>query len=197
MEHAFQAAKTDYAAGRARIRDAATPGKAKSLGRRVKLRPDWEKVKVGIMHKILRKKFDEPRIHMALVCAARSCPRLRDEPFDGARLDGQLDDQSLNFVAKAEQFRIDRPGGKVHLSSIFEWFGGDFVAKYAPKQGFADQKATVQAVLNFAAGQVSVEDAAFLRDGSYQVESIKYDWTLNERTRPPATKAASTATAPR
>jgi ribA/ribD-fused uncharacterized protein len=59
VEHAFQAAKTDDAADRARIRDAATPGKAKSLGRRVKLRPDWERVKVKIMHQILRTKFED------------------------------------------------------------------------------------------------------------------------------------------
>lgn len=35
------------------------PGRAKHLGRRVKLRPDWEEVKVGIMEEIVRAKFTQ------------------------------------------------------------------------------------------------------------------------------------------
>ena len=33
------------------------PGKSKGVGRRVRLRPDWEQVKVGIMEEIVRAKF--------------------------------------------------------------------------------------------------------------------------------------------
>ena len=39
-----------------------------------------------IEHKFLRKEFDEPRIHMALVCAALSCPPLRNEPYSPSTL---------------------------------------------------------------------------------------------------------------
>ena len=35
------------------------PGKSKSVGRRVQLRPDWEQVKVGIMEEIVRAKFTQ------------------------------------------------------------------------------------------------------------------------------------------
>lgn len=35
------------------------PGKSKGIGRRVQLRPDWEKVKVGIMEEIVRAKFTQ------------------------------------------------------------------------------------------------------------------------------------------
>ncbi len=35
------------------------PGRAKSLGRRVSLRPDWEEVKVGLMEEIVRAKFTQ------------------------------------------------------------------------------------------------------------------------------------------
>ena len=47
-----------------------------------------------IEHQILRRDFDEPRIHLALVCAAVSCPPLRSEPYLGSRLDDQLQDQA-------------------------------------------------------------------------------------------------------
>jgi hypothetical protein len=60
VEHAFQAAKSLDVAERARIRAAETPGKAKRLGRKVKLREDWENVKVDIMDDLLCLKFSDP-----------------------------------------------------------------------------------------------------------------------------------------
>ncbi|MHC4215019.1 MAG: DUF547 domain-containing protein, partial [Planctomycetota bacterium] len=42
-----------------------------------------------IEHEILRKKFNEPRIHVAMVCAAMGCPPLRNEPYEGKKLDKQ------------------------------------------------------------------------------------------------------------
>jgi ribA/ribD-fused uncharacterized protein len=57
VEHAFQAAKTYDAGIRAAIRAAATPGDAKRLGRQLRLRRDWETVKVGVMRELLADKF--------------------------------------------------------------------------------------------------------------------------------------------
>lgn len=57
VEHAFQAAKTNDPQDRKRIREAKTPALAKSLGRRVKLREDWEAVKVEVMTDLVRQKF--------------------------------------------------------------------------------------------------------------------------------------------
>lgn len=57
VEHAFQAAKTPEGKERARIRNAPNPGKAKSLGRKVALRKDWEQVKLGVMEALVREKF--------------------------------------------------------------------------------------------------------------------------------------------
>ncbi|WP_280424495.1 NADAR domain-containing protein [Nocardia carnea] len=57
-EHAFAAAKTDDPAARDTIQRAATPGAAKSLGRRVHLRPDWDRLhRVPAMYAILRSCF--------------------------------------------------------------------------------------------------------------------------------------------
>ena len=58
VEHAFQAAKTDDPEEKRTIAAAATPSKAKQKGRKVTLRPDWEKVKVGIMEGLVRMKFE-------------------------------------------------------------------------------------------------------------------------------------------
>ena len=62
VEHAFQAAKTTNPERRHQVRKAATPSKAKALGRQLDLRPDWESVKVDIMLDLLRKKFGHPHL---------------------------------------------------------------------------------------------------------------------------------------
>jgi len=56
-EHAFQAAKAAQPIDYFRIRDSATPGLAKKLGRKVKLTANWDKKKVSVMLDILRAKF--------------------------------------------------------------------------------------------------------------------------------------------
>jgi ribA/ribD-fused uncharacterized protein len=59
VEHAFQAAKTLDIAERRKIGELATAGAAKRLGRRVRLRSDWEQIKVGLMRDLLRLKFSK------------------------------------------------------------------------------------------------------------------------------------------
>ncbi len=59
-EHYFQSQKFDDAAYREEIRIARTPKDAANLGRsrNVKLRADWEDVKIDIMRDAVRKKFN-------------------------------------------------------------------------------------------------------------------------------------------
>jgi hypothetical protein len=135
----------------------------------------------AIEHDVLRAQFDEPRIHMALVCAARSCPTLRNEPYVAARLDEQLDGQTRQFLADDTKFRIDRQGGKVYLSAIFDWFAGDFVGRYGSGDPPGRRSEKTQAVINFVMRYVGEADAAYLASGDYRVKYLDYDWTLNER----------------
>jgi len=135
----------------------------------------------GIEHGTLRKEFHEPRIHMALVCAAMGCPPLRNEPYAGDRLGEQLDDQARRFLSNPAKFRIDAQGGTVYLSSIFKWFGEDFTAKFGVEQGYGDHSAAQRAVLHFISGYVSKEDADRLSSGDYSISCLDYDWSLNEQ----------------
>ncbi len=127
-------------------------------------------------------RFYEPRIHMAMVCAAMGCPPLRNEPFFGGELDEQLDDQTRQFLSTATKFRTERDAGKVYLSSIFKWFGDDFVKGHKPGAGFASGGGEAEkAVLHFVSGYLSGEDAEHLKTGKYKVEHLDYDWSLNEQ----------------
>ncbi len=142
-----------------------------------------EKVTLGqVEHEILRKEFDEPRIHMALVCAALGCPQLRNSPFKGEFLDAQLLFESNKFLSNTTKFKIDRDANKVYLSSIFKWFGGDFEEHYLPKRDVYGFSLTEAAVIGFVkGGDVSKEDAEYLKSGKYEIEYLDYDWTLNEQ----------------
>lgn len=61
VEHAFQATKSLSKEERVEIAKALTPGQAKRLGRKVKLRDDWETVKDEVMKTFVRAKFETNR----------------------------------------------------------------------------------------------------------------------------------------
>lgn len=67
VEHFFQAMKTLEPGKVYEIAKATTPGMAKRLGRNVKLRPDWENVKVKVMRKGLELKFQNPALREKLL----------------------------------------------------------------------------------------------------------------------------------
>jgi len=57
VEHAFQAAKTNNMKQKVWVQEAETPGEAKSRGRDVLIREDWEEFKVSVMLDLVRQKF--------------------------------------------------------------------------------------------------------------------------------------------
>ena len=134
-----------------------------------------------IEHQILRVKFDEPGIHMAMVCAATGCPPLRHEPYTGAKLDEQLADQARRFLAHSAKFRIDRGKGRLYLSPIFKWFAADFVKKYAPGRNIGRQTKEISSVLNYIAPYLSETNKKYVLAGKYKIKYLDYDWSLNEQ----------------
>lgn len=112
-----------------------------------------------IEHTILRKQFNEPRIHFAIVCASYSCPSLRTEAYTAEKIEVQLEDQAIRFINDSNRNKITRQ--TLELSSIFRWFKGDFT-----------KKGTLIAFLN----QYSKVDI----DPNAQISFMFYDWSLNE-----------------
>jgi hypothetical protein len=81
----------------------------------------------NIEHGIIRKEFKEPRIHFALVCAAKSCPPLRNEAYVASKLNSQLDDQGVDFLN--DKFKNEVGQNSAVVSKLFTWYGGDFKDK--------------------------------------------------------------------
>ncbi|MFP6582033.1 MAG: DUF547 domain-containing protein [Candidatus Hydrogenedentota bacterium] len=135
----------------------------------------------AIEHDILRKEFEDPRIHVAIVCASVSCPPLLDEAFVAERLNAQLDDQSVQFFAGKKWFRIDSDKNKVYLSAILDWFDEDFVGHYNAGNTISDHGKKKGAILDFARTYAHDHQAEYLTTATYKVSFLDYDWSLNEQ----------------
>lgn len=134
-----------------------------------------------IEHGTLRKYFNEPRIHMALVCAAMGCPPLLNEPYEADKLDEQFSSRARRFLGNAEKFRIDRRKGEVYLSPIFDWFGKDFLRTYGTDTQFKGHGKAERAVLNYVSQYLEDRDRRHLETADYDVKYLDYDWSLNEQ----------------
>ncbi len=116
-----------------------------------------------IEHKILRPEFKDPRVHFAINCASKGCPRLRDEPYEGDILDDQLDAQAREFINDERNTFIK--ADRLFISKIFKWFKDDFsgnplsfIRRYASRE--------LREKLN-ASGE------------NMTIHYLDYDWSLN------------------
>lgn len=115
-----------------------------------------------IEHKILRVKFNDPRIHFSIVCASGSCPKLRQEAYVAERLDEQLNAATRRFLNDPSRNQLTPQ--HLAVSPIFQWFAGDFVKKSGSVQ-------------NFIKGFVAADKQGILNNR--ELEYLDYDWTLN------------------
>ncbi|MBK0383846.1 DUF547 domain-containing protein [Pedobacter sp. SD-b] len=79
-------------------------------------------------HEILRKDFNEPRIHFCLVCASFSCPKFRNEAFIADKLEEQLEDQTSDFINDPDKNSLDQ--SPIGVSSLFQWYWDDFSEQF-------------------------------------------------------------------
>lgn len=111
-----------------------------------------------IERELLMDRFQDPRIHFALVCAAQSCPPLRRELYEPGKLDEQLNDQARIFLSNQKWNQIT--GTTSTLSPIFKWYRTDFQMTGQP----------LHIVLASYIGR-PVKPGVF--------EYSEYDWSLN------------------
>ncbi len=117
-----------------------------------------------IEHRILRPIWHDNRVHYAVNCAALGCPSLLPEPFDSMRLEEQLNAAARDFVNNPRGARIE--GGKLYVSSIYDWFESDFggseIGVIRHLKQFADQPLAEQL------------------EGIDEIADDHYDWSLND-----------------
>lgn len=123
----------------------------------------------NIEHDMIRKWFNEPRIHFAVVCASIDCPALRNEAFTSDEIETQLEDAAQNFLSDKSRNRYVPEKKVLEISSLFKWYGSDFPQKYGSLQAFlAPRIATTP------------EYQSIIREKKASVTYLDYDWSLNE-----------------
>lgn len=113
-----------------------------------------------IEHKILRREFDEPRIHFAINCASVSCPPLRNEAFTPGDLERQLEEQAYQFINDRSRNQMGK--GSLKISKIFKWFRGDFT----------QSESIIEYLNSYSSQQIDAEAIP-----TY----MEYDWNLNNQ----------------
>ena len=118
-------------------------------------------------------RYNEPRIHFAVNCAAIGCPALRAEAYTGTALEGQLEDATRDFLSDRSRNYFD--GRRLRLSSIFKWYREDFERSWGGSNALGEFVARYSSELG-----LSVEQSNELTRGDMGVRFLSYDWGLNQ-----------------
>ncbi|MBF9237621.1 DUF547 domain-containing protein [Hymenobacter sp. BT683] len=112
----------------------------------------------------LRKIYDDPRLHFALVCGTSSCPRLSRTAYIGKQLFVQLNNQARFAMLDPSYVKVDEQNKLVRLPEIFKWYETDFSASGKTGVSYVNQ---------------------FRKDSTvptwFSVVYYPYNWSLNDQ----------------
>jgi hypothetical protein len=124
----------------------------------------------GIEHDMIRKKFDEPRIHFAVVCASIGCPPIQKFAFKASEMEKQFKIATKTFLMDTKKNSYDKKKKKLRLSKVFKWYGDYFNKKYG-------------SYLKFISTRITEDKGLQKKIANDKVNSSwnSYDWGLNEK----------------
>ena len=130
-----------------------------------------------IEHETLRKDgvYDDPRVHVSVVCASIGCPMLRNEAFVAEKLDAQMEDGMRRFLSDRTRNRYNPETKRLEVSKIFDWYGKDFEKGH---KGYSSVKQALSRYADLLADKP--EDRAIVREQKAPVAFLDYDWALND-----------------
>lgn len=118
-----------------------------------------------IEHRILRREFNEPRIHFALVCASIGCPLLRNEAYQPESIYEQLEDDTIRFINNPDKVHYDSSNQILYCSKIFKWYESDFLKVATSIPDYICSHAKIDIPL----------------DAKTPIIYLNYDWSLNQQ----------------
>lgn len=116
-----------------------------------------------IEHDIIRRQFDDPRIHFALNCASIGCPPLQRRAYIGGTLDPQLD-QAVQSTLSSEQW-LKVTEQRIEVTKIFDWYKDDFSSSEGSMREFI--------------ARYRRDLRKILLEEPRKIEFMDYDWKLN------------------
>lgn len=112
----------------------------------------------------LRKIYDDPRLHFALVCGTNGCPRLSRTAYVGKNLFVQLNDQAKFAMLDPAYVKVDETSKLVRLPEIFKWYEADFSTNGKTGVPYVNQFRKDHQVPTW-----------------FAVEYYSYNWSLNDQ----------------
>jgi hypothetical protein len=125
-----------------------------------------------IEHGLIRPLYKDSRIHFAVNCASIGCPPLADWPYEGSKIDEQLDLAARRTLGDEHYARVE--GDELLLTSVMNWYRRDFVGdEFSP---------SAESLPLYAARYAGEEVRALVeqKGGEPAVGFIEYDWSLND-----------------
>lgn len=136
-----------------------------------------------IEHNISRR-LNDPRIHFAVVCAAKGCAKINKEAYVATNLDAVLDAQTQKFILDPQNVSFDHKEKIVHVSKLFSWFPLDFLNavgfKTVPFPPPKDDEVVLRYIVSRSPKDVQER---FKTDDDYRAYKVlykDYDWSLND-----------------
>jgi len=143
----------------------------------------------NIEHDIIRREFHDPRMHFAVVCAAKGCAALRPTAYVSTTLNQDLDAATARFLSNTKNIQYCPDAKLIRVSQLFRWFPLDF----AQAAGFAripfpppsDDEIVASYVLTHAPAEIKQQ----FPDRHVRIIYMPYDWSLNDADAVPSASA--------
>lgn len=128
------------------------------------LRKSMVKLSMGKMHNLFPPQLEKDfrvekvdyRIHFALNCGAKGCPKI--DIYSVSKIDNQLTENAKEFLIKDSKFDANK--NILFVTSLMSWFRGDF----------GDKKGVLEIHKNLK---------IIPQDANPSLSYKEYDWTLN------------------
>ena len=106
---------------------------------------------------------------MAVNCASKGCPALRDEAFLADKLSAQLDDGVSRFLSDTSRNRIEN--NTILVSKIFDWYESDFVKNSGSLLNWLRK--------NQSSLASNIDQKNTINSQDPDIKFLDYDWGLN------------------
>ncbi len=128
-------------------------------------------------HQFLRQEsiYDDPFIHIALVCASIGCPALINEAYTADKIEQQMALGMIKFLSDKQRNRYNPDAGTLEVSKIFDWYENDFNKGHRGFYSLNDLFAQYSKTLSHVP-----EEQKKISSKTVKIYFIDYDWRLND-----------------
>jgi len=125
----------------------------------------------------LLRTMNDNRIHCALNCASKGCPKLAHLPYQSKTIDQELDSACQEWMRfNAYHFEEGFFSDTLYINNIFDWYLSDFPSDNPPSHSSSKYDGVIQFIQKYSDPEMKSK----LQKQNYNIEILPYDWSLND-----------------